>query len=473
MDSIPMVAITGNVSTQLLGKDSFQEVDLVGVTMPITKHNFIVKDITKLADTIRRAFYIAQEGRPGPVLVDITKDVTALETDYTSAAPKPIPRKTKFIRTRDVDKALELINHSKKPMVLGGGGIVSSEASEEFIKFAELIDSPVALTIMGLGGFPSSNERYLGMIGMHGCKASNLSVMECDLIICIGMRFSDRVTGKVSDFARKAKILHIDIDPAEVNKNTKVTGAIVGDIKEVLLILNKRMTQQKHTDWMEEVYAIKNEHPVNYDKNGLLKPQYVIEKIRELTKGEAIITTDVGQHQMFACQFAKPEKPRHFITSGGLGTMGFGLGASIGASLANPDKTVFNITGDGCFRMNNIELGTAVEYKVPVIVVIMNNHVLGMVRQWQSFFYDSRYSHTTFNDERKTDFVKLAEAYGAAGFTITKNEEVEEVIKKAIALRKTVVINVEIGPDDKVFPMVPAGVSIDEFVSDDAGAIAP
>ena len=467
MDSVPLVAITGNVATPLLGKDSFQEVDIVGVTMPITKHNFIVKDINKLAETLRRAFYIAKEGRPGPVLVDITKDVSGAVTEFTHKTPEAIPRKTKLIRENDIEKALELINQSEKPLVLAGGGLISSGAHREFAEFVEKIDAPVALSSMGLGGFPSSGPRLTGMIGMHGSRTSNLSAMMCDLLIAVGVRFSDRVTGKASDFARNAKILHLDVDPAEINKNAKACSAIVGDLTEVLSILNSRLKNQHHSPWMEEVYALKQANPVTYRNDGQLKPQYVVEKIRELTKGNAIIVTDVGQHQMFACQYASPERPRHFITSGGLGAMGFGLGASIGASIANPGKVVFNITGDGCFRMNNIELATAVEYNVPVIVVIMNNHVLGMVRQWQNFFYDKRYSHTTFNEKRTTDFVKLAEAYKAIAFNVTKQEDIVPVLQEAIALCKTVVINVELGPDDKVFPMVPAGVSIDEFVGEE------
>lgn len=467
MDSVPVVAITGNVANPLLGKDSFQEIDITGVTLPITKHNFIVKDINVLADTVRRAFYIAQEGRPGPVLIDITKDVTAAFAEYEYKEPKPIPRKTESIREEDVARALELIHASKKPLVLAGGGLIVSDASEELKTFVETIDAPITLSAMGLGGYPGSSPRYTGMIGMHGSRASNLSAMRCDLLICVGARFSDRVTGNAAKFAQNAKILHIDVDPAEINKNTASYSSIIGDLKAVLEILNGRLQKQDHNQWLREIAEIKKEFPLTYKKDdNVLRPQYVVEKIGELTKGEAIIATDVGQHQMFACQFIKHEKPRHFVSSGGLGTMGFGLGASIGAQIANPDKVVFNITGDGCFRMNNIELGTAVEYNVPVIVVILNNHVLGMVRQWQNFFYDKRYSQTSFNERASTNFVGIAEAYNAKGFNVSKMSEVEPVLKEAIALRRTVVINVEIGEDDKVFPMIPAGASIDDFVDE-------
>lgn len=464
MDSIPMVAITGNVPLNLLGKDSFQEVDIAGITMPITKHNFIVKDVCDLAETVRRAFYIAAEGRPGPVLIDITKDVTANMCEYTKEEPTPIKRHTKDISPKSIEKAVQLINESKKTLIYGGGGIIASNASEELVEFVNLLDAPICLSTMGLGGFPSSDPHYTGMIGMHGSKTSNMVTTECDLLIAIGARFSDRVVSDLSKFSPNAKIIHIDVDPAEINKNVLVTVSIIGDLKEVLQKLNKLVEKRSNHEWMLYITNMMKKYPVKYNNDDSLKPQYVLERISELTKGEAIITTEVGQHQMWACQFIKYEKPRSFITSGGLGTMGYGLGASIGAKIAFPDKIVMNIAGDGCFRMNNIELATAVEYDIPIIVIILNNHALGMVRQWQTFFYDSRFSHTVL--DKTTDFVKLAEAYKALAFNVTKKEEVDEVLKKAIASKKPVVINFEIGSDEKVFPMVPPGAGINELIMD-------
>lgn len=468
MDSVPIVAITGNVSVPLLGKDSFQEVDIAGITMPITKHNFIVKDVKELADTIRRAFYIAAEGRPGPVLVDIPKDVTAAVCDYEFQAPQPpvqAKRKRNRVRTRDLEHAAQLIMNSVRPLIYGGGGIIMANAAPELVHFVEKIDAPICLSAMGLGGYPASNERFTGMIGMHGTVTSNVAATECDLLIAVGARFSDRVISNVKRFAPNARILHIDIDPAEINKNVVAYHSVIGDTKEILSRLSCALEPQRHSEWMERIKTLKKDHPLKYVKDGTLKPQYIIERIGELAGPDAIITTEVGQHQMWACQYIKYEKPRHFITSGGLGTMGYGLGASIGASIGCPDKVVFNIAGDGCFRMNNIELGTAVEYNVPVIIVIINNHALGMVRQWQNMFYDKRYSHTTLN--KTTNFVKLAEAYQAEAFQITRPEEVDEVIKKAMSLKKTVVINCEVTSDEKVLPMVPTGAGIDEMVTED------
>ncbi len=468
MDSSPLVAITGNVAKPLLGKDSFQEIDITGVTLPITKHNFIIDDINELADTVRRAFYIAQEGRPGPVLVDITKDVTAAFADYVPQTPRAVEPRMDRLRESDLQNALELIRASKKPVVIAGGGLIISDASAEFAQFVDLVDAPVTLTTMGLGGFPSTNPRYTGMIGMHGARASNLAVMNCDLLIALGVRFSDRVTGSAAHFAEKAHILHIDIDPAEINKNVGAYSSVLGDLRAVLRLLNAQLEQQSHAAWMDEISALKQKHPLSYPKeDAVIRPQYVMEKIGELTKGEAIVATDVGQHQMFACQYIPHIHPRHFVTSGGLGTMGFGLGASIGAALANPDKVVFDITGDGCFRMNNIELATAKRAGANVIVVIMNNHVLGMVRQWQTHFYEQRYSATNLGSSEETvDFVRLAEAYHIDAFNVTTKEEVEPTLKAALALGKPAVINVEIGADDKVFPMIPSGVRIDNFMEE-------
>jgi len=465
MDSSPIVAITCNVALSLLGKDSFQEVDIAGVTMPITKHNFIVKDISMLADTIREAFYIAREGRPGPVLVDITKDVTAAQFEYTKKEPRSAERKVKAIRESDLAKAIEIIQASKKPLIYGGGGIIISQASEELVEFAEKIDAAVCLSALGLGGFPASNPRFTGMLGMHGTKASNLSVVNCDLLIALGARFSDRVVGNISRFAQNAQVLHIDIDPAEINKNVLSIHSIEGDLREVMRKLNGMLSPQEHKPWMQQVNEFKNKYPLSYSNGKDLKPQYVISRVGEIKKSGDIIVTEVGQHQMWACQYIPYEKPRTLITSGGLGTMGFGLGAAIGAAIGCPDKRVFNIAGDGCFRMNNIELATAVEYNVPIIEVIINNHTLGMVRQWQTLFYGKRYSNTTLN--RKTDFVKLAEAHQATAFNVTTKEEFEDAIQKALTINGPVVINCEVEMDDKVFPMIAPGAGIDEMITEE------
>ncbi|NLU53541.1 MAG: biosynthetic-type acetolactate synthase large subunit [Clostridiaceae bacterium] len=461
MDSIPMVAITGNVASNLLGKDSFQEVDITGITMPITKHNFVVRNVNDLADIVRKAFKIAKEGRPGPVLIDIPKDITAQVTDYEPKEKEEPAKCTKTIRDEDVEKALELINESKKPIIYAGGGVCSSEASEELLELAEKLNSPVTLSLMGMGAFPATHDLYTGMVGMHGTKTSNLAVTQCDLLIAIGARFSDRVISRLDRFAPNAKILHIDIDEAEVNKNVIAEHHIIGDVKEVLKRLNKGIETKERSEWLSFIKDLKQKYPLQYSGNGL-SPQYILNKIYELTNGDAIIATEVGQHQIWTAQYYKFTKPRSFISSGGLGTMGFGLGASIGASIARPCKKVFNIAGDGSFRMNLNELATAVEYNVPVIVVIMNNHALGMVRQWQNMFYDGRYSQTTL--DRCTNFVKLAEAFGAVGFNLTEESQVESVIKEAMSLERPVVINCEIDRDLKVWPMVPPGAALEEVI---------
>jgi acetolactate synthase-1/2/3 large subunit len=463
MDSVPLVAITGNVGLPYLGKDSFQEIDITGVTMPITKHNFIVKDVTKLADTVRRAFNIAKKGRPGPVLIDITKDVTAALCEYEPQAPIPIHTRTESITETDIAAACELIKASKKPFVYVGGGAIISGASDEIIKFVENQDMPVSCSAMGLGVVPASHPKFTGMIGMHGTKTSNLLANECDLLIAMGARFSDRVATNFSKFAPNAKVLHIDIDPAEINKNIVTSQSVIGDVREVVRRLNERLAPNKREEWNEVVEGYKTAYPNHYDHDGTLKPQYIMERISALTKGEAIVVTEVGQHQMWACQFINTEKPRHFLTSGGLGTMGYGLGASIGAKVGCPDKVVFNIAGDGCFYMNNIELATAVANDVPIIEVVINNHVLGMVRQWQDLFYDARYSNT--NLDKATDFVKLAEAYKCLAFNVTKPEEVDDAILKAIESKRPCVINCEIGRDEKVFPMIPAGQGCDGMIT--------
>jgi acetolactate synthase-1/2/3 large subunit len=464
MDSVPLVAITANVAVPLLGKDSFQEIDIAGVTMPITKYSFIVKNIKDLAPTIRRAFQIAQTGRPGPVLVDVTKDVTAAVTEYEKKEIAPIGRSVDKITTEDIDAAVALIAAAKKPMIFVGGGAVISGAAEELRKFVDLLDAPVTDSLMGKGAFDGEDPRYVGMLGMHGTKAANYSVTECDLLVTIGARFSDRVTGNTKKFAYNAKIVQFDVDAAEINKNIMVNASVIGDVKEILMRVNERLEQQDHAEWVKKVQALSVEKPLTYHKDVLTGP-YVMEKLYEITKGDAIVCTEVGQHQMWAAQFYKYRAPRTLITSGGLGTMGYGLGASLGAKTAKPEKTVVNIAGDGCFRMNMNEIATAVRYQIPIIEVVMNNSVLGMVRQWQTLFYGKRYSNTVLNDG--VDFVKLAQAMGAEAFRITKCEEVEEVLKKAIALNKPVLIDCVIGCDDKVFPMVPPGAAIEDVFSEE------
>lgn len=463
MDSIPMVAITGNVALPYLGRDSFQEVDITGVTMPITKHNFIVKDVTKLAETVRKAFYIAKKGRPGPVLIDITKDVTAAMCEYTPAEPYVVEKRVKTIKKEDLSAAIALIKAAKKPFLYCGGGCVNSDASAEIIKFVESQDIPVSCSAMGLGVIPADHPNYTGMIGMHGTKTSNLLANECDLFIAMGARFSDRVATNFKTFAPNANVLHIDIDPAEINKNIVTAQSIIGDVNEVCKRLNAGLDKTERKEWLAEVDEYKAKYPLKYDNDGTLKPQYIMERINAICKGEEIIVTEVGQHQMWACQFIENKYPRHFLTSGGLGTMGYGLGAAIGAKVGQPDKVVFNIAGDGCFYMNHIEMATAVANDVPIIEVVINNHVLGMVRQWQDLFYDARYSQT--NLDKATDFIKLGEAYKAATFNVTKPEEVDDAIKAAIACGKPALIVCEIGRDEKVFPMIPAGKGCDDMIT--------
>lgn len=468
MDSIPVVAITCNVGVSLLGRDSFQEIDIAGVTMPITKYNFIVKDIKKLAYTVRRAFTIAQSGRPGPVLIDITKDVTAAEYEYTPQEPEPIVRQKDTIRDEDMEVALEMIRNAQKPFILVGGGAVLSNASEELRTLAHRIQAPVADTLMGKGAFDGEDELYTGMVGMHGTKTSNFGISECDLLIVAGARFSDRVTGNASKFAKNAKILHIDVDPAEINKNIRTHASVIGDLKLVLRRLNARLDPINHEEWVAHIERLKDMYPLRYDKTQLTGP-FIMETIDELTHGDALIVTEVGQHQMWAAQYYKYKKPRTFLTSGGLGTMGYGLGAALGAKMGCgdmgcPDKPVFNIAGDGCFRMNMNEIATATRYGIPVIQVVINNHVLGMVRQWQTLFYGKRYSHTVLNDS--VDFVKLAEAMGAKAYRITKKEELRPVLQEAMALGAPVVIDCQINCDDKVYPMVSPGAPIQDAFDD-------
>ncbi len=458
MDSVPIVAITCNVNLPLLGKDSFQEVDIAGITMPITKHGYIVKDIKELADTIRKAFKIAKSGRPGPVIVDITKDVTAKSCDFRPvviAEEEPV----KTFKSDDINTAIKMIKASKRPFIYVGGGAVISGASDELRKFAELVEAPVCDTLMGKGAFDGTNKLYAGMIGMHGTKASNFGVSECDLLITLGARFSDRVTGNAKTFASKAKILQIDVDAAEINKNIRVNYAIVGDLKLVLSAINAKFEKQEHEDWLKKISDYKKKFPLSYDDSKLTCP-YIVEELDKLTEDDAIITTDVGQHQMWAAQYYKFRNPRTFLTSGGLGTMGYGLGACIGAKVGNPDKQVINIAGDGCFRMNMNELATASRYNLPIIEIVINNSVLGMVRQWQTLFYEQHYSQTVFKD--KVDYCKVAEGLGCLAIRVTKKSEVAPALKKALKSKVPVLIDCIIEEDDKVFPMVPAGASISE-----------
>ena len=462
MDSIPVVAITANVGVSLLGKDSFQEIDIKGVTMPITKHNYIVKDVEVLAETIRDAFYIANSGRKGPVLVDITKDVTAAETVFESEEPRHIHAICDSIQEKDIKDAIQAIEESSKPFILLGGGCTLSDASKEVREFVDKVDAPVCDTLMGKGVFPGTDDRYTGMIGMHGTKASNIGVSNADLLIAIGCRFSDRVYGNADTFAKNAKIIHIDIDPAEINKNIPVDISIVGDVKAVMTIMNRRFEKQDHTAWVEEVKGYKEKYPLTYQKGRLAGPA-IVEKIYEMTGGEAIITTEVGQHQMWAAQFYKYPEPHRFLTSGGLGTMGYGLGASIGAKVGCPDKVVVNIAGDGCFRMNMNEIATATRSEVPIIQVVIDNHVLGMVRQWQDLFYGQRYSHTTLRD--KVDFVKVAEAMGCRAKRVTTIEEFEDAFKEALGAGEPFLIDCIIDSDEKVWPMVAPGGSISDAFS--------
>lgn len=463
MDSVPMVAITCNVTVPLLGKDSFQEVDIAGITMPITKHNFIVKDVTKLADTMRRAFMIAKTGRPGPVLVDIPKDVTGAKCEYTFKEAEPVGRVTKDLTEEALERAVALIEAAKKPYIFVGGGAVISDAAEELADFVSLVDAPVCDTLMGKGAFDGTKPAYTGMLGMHGTKASNLGVSECDLLIAVGSRFSDRVLGNPKTFASNAKLLQFDVDPAEINKNVIATAEVIGDIKEILKRINPMLKKQDHSDWMAYVMDLKEKYPASYCTDGLSGP-FVVEEIYRQTKGDAIMVTEVGQHQMWTAQYYKYAKPHRLLTSGGLGTMGYGLGAAIGAQIGNPDKQVVNVAGDGCFRMNMNEVATAVRENLPLIEVIINNHVLGMVRQWQTLFYDKRYSSTVLNDG--VDYVKMAEAMGATGFRATSKEEFTEVFAKALDMKTPVVIDCVINCDDKVWPMVAPGAPISDCFDD-------
>lgn len=459
MDSIPIVAITCNVGVSLLGKDSFQEIDITGITMPITKHNYIVKDVNRLAETIRHAFRIAKSGRPGPVLIDIPKDVTSNKAEYTRAEIEPYFPDSSQIQEEEIKKAVSMIEQSERPYIFVGGGAVLSGASEELMEFVNKVDAPVTDSLMGKGAFPGTDKRYTGMLGMHGTKTSNFGVSECDLLIVFGARFSDRVTGNTKTFAKNAKILQFDVDPAEMNKNVIITAGVTGDIREALKKVNQRLSNQSHPEWMEKIQEYQAKYPMKYHPEGLTGP-FVIEEIYRQTKGDALIVTEVGQHQMWAAQYYRYSKPRTLLTSGGLGTMGYGLGASLGAKMGCPEKTVVNIAGDGCFRMNMNEIATAVRHQIPIIEVVINNHVLGMVRQWQNLFYGQRYSATVLADG--VDFAKLAEAMGAVGIRVTTQKEFREAFAKALEINQPILIDCQIDSDDKVWPMVAPGAAISE-----------
>ncbi|MCD7921005.1 MAG: biosynthetic-type acetolactate synthase large subunit [Clostridiales bacterium] len=459
MDSVPIVAITCNVGVSLLGKDSFQEVDITGITMPITKHNFIVKDIRDLADVIRRAFRIARTGRPGPVLVDIPKDVTGARTEFEFQQIPPVPRSADQITEEDLTTAAEMIRRSVKPYIFVGGGAVISDTGRQLARFVEKVDAPVCDSLMGKGAFDGTDPNYTGMLGMHGTKVSNYGVSGCDLLIAIGVRFSDRVIGDAKRFAQHAKILQFDVDPAEINKNIQTDASVVGDIREILVRLDKLLEPQDHSDWKREIADLQKKYPMIYTEQGLTGP-FIMEEIYRQTAGDAIIVTEVGQHQMWAAQYYRYKNPRTFLSSGGLGTMGYGLGAAIGAQVAHSDKHVINIAGDGCFRMNMIELMTAARQKLPIIQVVINNSVLGMVHQWQQLFYGGRYSSTVFSDG--TDFVKIAEGMGAEGMRVTTREEFAEAFAKALSEDGPVLIDCMIGSDDNVWPMVAPGAPISD-----------
>lgn len=463
MDSIPLVAITGNVATSLLGLDSFQEVDICGITMPITKHNFIVKDITKLADTIREAFYIANVGRKGPVLIDIPKDITAAMCEYERKEPKKVVFKNPDNLDEQIKIAAKLINESEHPFIYAGGGVVSCDATDEFSEFVRKVNAPVSLSLMGQCAFDNTNELYTGMLGMHGTKSSSLALSECDLFIVLGSRFSDRVLCNPNTFAKGKKIIHIEIDPAEIGKNVTPTHTVCGDIKYILKKLNSSVEQLDHSKWLNQVFEWKKQYPLTMsyiDNENEVLPSDVIKALDRLTDGSAIITTEVGQHQMWAAQFYNFKNKRQFASSGGLGTMGYGLGAAMGAKVSNPDKKVINIAGDGSFYMNMAELSSLKKHNIPVVELVFSNSVLGMVRQWQRLFYNKHFSET--NIERPTDFMMLAKAFGIKGITISQKCDIEPGLKEALSSNEPCLVNVVINKDHNVLPMVPAGADVSD-----------
>ncbi|MGE4524515.1 MAG: biosynthetic-type acetolactate synthase large subunit [Sphaerochaeta sp.] len=462
MDSVPLVAITGNVTTQLLGKDSFQEVDITGITMPITKHNFIVKDVADLAKTVRKAFLIAQEGRQGPVLIDVPKDVTVHTADFVPQVPEKLAPRTERLSEKSMEVALDLIKSAQRPMCYVGGGVIRAKASEELSRFLENIDSPACTSLMGCGAVNSYSPRFTGLVGMHGTKVSNMCVSSCDLLVVIGARFSDRVVSKASSFAKNAKIIHIDVDPAEIDKNIKTYCHVVGDVKVVLEHLNKRIEKPMlHQDWMEQVAGYKKRYPIRVDSESA-RSKEILKALQSVLPPDFFIVTEVGQHQMWAAQFLKHVQPGHFLTSGGLGTMGYGTGAAIGAQVGNPESRVVNVAGDGSFRMNCNELATIARYRLPVVILLMNNHTLGMVRQWQTLFFDKHYSETTLDTD--INWVALASAYGVKGMRIRREDDPKPILQAALDLGEAVVIDCEIPVDDKVYPMVAPGASIDDML---------
>ncbi|WP_293911152.1 biosynthetic-type acetolactate synthase large subunit [Sphaerochaeta sp. UBA5836] len=462
MDSVPLVAITGNVTTQLLGKDSFQEVDITGITMPITKHNFIVKDVADLAKTVRKAFLIAQEGRQGPVLIDVPKDVTVHTADFVPQVPEKLAPRTERLSEKSMEVALDLIKSAQRPMCYVGGGVIRAKASEELSRFLENIDSPACTSLMGCGAVNSYSPRFTGLVGMHGTKVSNMCVSSCDLLVVIGARFSDRVVSKASSFAKNAKIIHIDVDPAEIDKNIKTYCHVVGDVKVVLEHLNKRIEKPMlHQDWMEQVTGYKKRYPIRVDSESA-RSKEILKALQSVLPPDFFIVTEVGQHQMWAAQFLKHVQPGHFLTSGGLGTMGYGTGAAIGAQVGNPESRVVNVAGDGSFRMNCNELATIARYRLPVVILLMNNHTLGMVRQWQTLFFDKHYSETTLDTD--INWVALASAYGVKGMRIRREDDPKPILQAALDLGEAVVIDCEIPVDDKVYPMVAPGASIDDML---------
>ena len=464
MDSIPLVAITCNVTQSQLGKDSFQEIDITGVTMPITKHNFIVRDVKDLADTIRKAFYIAKSDRPGPVLIDIPKDITSAVTEYESVDPSKLDfnlpsKKIPFPSEQQIENAAKLIDESQKPFIYAGGGVITSEASDELFSFATKANIPVAMSLMGKAAFPNKHELSLGMIGMHGTYAANTACDNCDLLLAIGCRFSDRVIGEAAEFAKNAKILQIDIDPTEVNKMINVDDALLGDIKSILVELTAKIQKKEKSQWNSQIEEWKKIVPPSYNKKQDLSPKFIFEYVNSQVKEDTIITTEVGQHQMWTAQFYDFTKPRTFLTSGGLGTMGYGTGAAIGAKFANPDKTVVHFAGDGSFRMNCNELATIEHYQLPIIIVILDNHALGNVRMWQTLFYEKRYSNTTL--DFGPEWTTLASAYGIQGYHVKNEKEFKDAFDKALKSGKPAVIDAEIFLDEMVFPMIPPGKSIE------------
>ena len=461
MDSSPVVAITGNVPLSLLGRDSFQEVDISGITMPITKHNYIVKDIEELADTVREAFRIAREGRPGPVLIDVPKDLQVGTVEYERKESEKVLPRVDRLEEKDIDRAVEMLKVAKRPMFYIGGGVIRSDASEELNKFLEKVDAPCCSTLMGLGSVSADNPRFTGMVGMHGTKLSNMSVNMCDLLVVIGARFSDRVISNGSTFARQAKVLQIDVDPAEINKNIYSHQHVIGDVKVILEKLLHRTPQLSHEEWMKVIEDNRRRFPLRITTESR-RSREILAALERVLPEDNIISTEVGQHQMWAAQYLKSIRPRRYLTSGGLGTMGFGTGAAIGAQVSHPEARVVNIAGDGSFRMNCNELATIARYRLPIIILVMNNHCLGMVRQWQTLFYDKHYSETTL--DTPIDWVALANAYGVKGMRLSADDDPEAVLKAAVELGEAVVVDCEIPTDDKVYPMVAPGASISDMI---------